>query len=221
MTLWTMAATIAANSNCLLKVRITEQTKSKTKSKTKANTMTKPTSSLHGCENATQWTTTTNSNKKTQHTRIVWPIECDVTFFSSFSQLPVLPVTAGNSLSVFIASIKMDTSHLHWAVNATETETLTWTSTRTGPWAWLQLWLWLCVRLRLVLDWIGFGVCLVRVLYINFGRSQCLHNVLVVVFSCFFLFFCVLLHRKNMQMKSPKHHALIIKAKNSSWRCRL
>lgn len=89
----------------------------------------------------------------------------------------LLPETAGNSLSVFIASIKMDTSHLQATLeldfNSNSRGAVDSESTRL---AWPGL---ASPRLDTVL---------VLVLYINFGRAQCLHNVFHVVVVVGFLF---------------------------------
>lgn len=136
--------------------------------------------------------------------------------------LLLLPLTAGNSLSVFIASIKMDTSHLQ-AGNELDSTFVSvsvfisfYVSTSSfrivdSPWSWASI---------VHKFWLGPNVytmspTLLLLLFTFFFFFS------LVLFFLLFLFFLFLPDRRNMQMKSPKHHALIIKPKNSNWRCRL
>lgn len=113
----------SANWNCLLKVRITEQparqaksTGTGTRAASKASTLVqRETQTNQTVEPAPRWVRKCHAMDNRAR-----PIECAVYLLLApvcksrilLLLLLLLPLTAGNSLSVFIASIKMDTSHL-------------------------------------------------------------------------------------------------------------
>lgn len=116
----------SANWNCLLKVRITEQparqakstgTGTGTRAASKASTLVqRETQTRQTVEPAPRWVRKCHAMDNRAR-----PIECAVyLLLASVCKSRILlllllllpPLTAGNSLSVFIASIKMDTSHL-------------------------------------------------------------------------------------------------------------
>lgn len=109
----------SANWNCLLKVRITEQPARQAKSTgtgtRAASKASKETQTRQTVEPAPRWVRKCHAMDNRAR-----PIECAVyLLLASVCKSRILllllllpPLTAGNSLSVFIASIKMDTSHL-------------------------------------------------------------------------------------------------------------